>query len=374
MSTWILQPRDPLLTRDGRPFGADPGSRARSLPVPPPSVLAGAFRSRLGPDADGQYAHTLARGLRGPFLVELDDQGDIRRYGLPAPADARLFGERNPERIDPLLPAEPQAGIVTDLDGLLPVATAPGAPEKPSPVAPAFWSWDGCLAWLRKPVRGNWSSAWTFEGPAAEGRTHVSIASERLTASEGALFGTEGRRYAAGRGAAARSLALAFAPDDEAGLSDGWGTLGGERRLARWAKVSTPLPELPGDLLEAMVRQQACRVLLLTPAVFAGGFRPTWLLGERGGVKPALVAAAVRRPDTVSGWNLATRQPKPTRRLAPAGSVYFVSLEGDEAAIRAWLQALWWRAVSDDEQDRRDGFGVAALGVWNRAGQAGGAK
>lgn len=374
MSTWILQPRDPLLTRDGRPFGADPGSRARSLPVPPPSVLAGAFRSRLGPDADGQYAYTLARGLRGPFLVELDAQGEIGRYGLPAPADAILFGERGPERIEPLLPAEPPAGVLTDLDDLLPLAIAPGAPEKPAPGAPAFWSWESCLEWLRKPARGNWSSAWSFEGPAPEGRTHVSIASDRLTAHEGALFSTEGRRYEAGRGSGARSLALAIAPDDEAGLADGWGTLGGERRLARWAKVGKALPELPGDLLEAIVRHKACRVMLLTPAMFAGGFRPAWLLGEREGVKPSLVAAAVRRPDTVSGWNLATRQRKPTRRLAPAGSVYFVSLEGDEAAIRAWIQALWWRAVSDDEQDRRDGFGVVALGVWNRAGQAGGTK
>jgi len=374
VSTWILQPRDPLLTRDGRPFGADPGSRARSLPVPPPSVLAGAFRSRLGPDADGQYVYTLARGLRGPFLAELDAEGDIGRLGLPAPADAILFGERGPERIEPLISAEVPDGVVTDLEGLSPLMLGKQAPEKPAPGAPAFWSWDGLLQWLKKPASGNWSGDWKFEAPEAEVRTHVSIDSTKLTAADGALFSTEGRRYAAGRGSETRSLALAISPDDEAGLSEGWGTLGGERRLARWAKVPKALPDLPGDLLEAMVRQKACRIVLLTPAVFEQGFRPGWLLAERDGVKPGIVAAAVRRPEVVSGWNLATRSPKPTRRLAPAGSVYFVSLEGDEAAIRAWLQAMWWRAVSDDAQDRRDGFGVAALGVWNRAGQAGGGK
>jgi CRISPR-associated protein Cmr3 len=230
------------------------------------------------------------------------------------------------------------------------------------------------LQWLKKPASGNWNGTWKFEAPQAEIRTHVSIASDRLTAADGALFSTEGRRYEAGRGSEARSLALAIAPDDDAGLQEGWGTLGGERRLARWGLAKQNLPGLPSDLLDSMVHQKACRVVLLTPAEFREGFRPGWLLAERDGLKPALVAAAVRRPEVVSGWNMATGKPKPTRRLAPAGSVYFVSLEGDDAAVRAWLERLWWRAVSDDEQARLDGFGVVALGAWDRSVQAGGAK
>jgi CRISPR-associated protein Cmr3 len=68
------------------------------------------------------------------------------------------------------------------------------------------------------------------------------------------------------------------------------------------------------------------------------------------------------------------RRPKPTRRLAPAGSVFFVQLPGtdraDDAAIEAWIDAIWMQNISDDhpgdpERDRRDGFGLAVLGAWD---------
>ena len=59
--------------------------------------------------------------------------------------------------------------------------------------------------------------------------------------------------------------------------------------------------------------------------------------------------------------------PKPTRRLTPAGSVYFIRFaESDDAqAIEAWARNLWMRCISEDQQSVRDGFGLAVLGVWN---------
>jgi len=78
----------------------------------------------------------------------------------------------------------------------------------------------------------------------------------------------------------------------------------------------------------------------------------------------------VARAQAISGWDMAHRnpngrygRPKPTRHLAPAGSVYFVRFEED-ADIGAWLDATWMQPVSDTEQDRRDGFGLAAIGAW----------
>ena len=50
MKTWIIEPVDPVLFGDGRPFTAVPGSRATSLPLPPPSTLAGGVRTRHGQD------------------------------------------------------------------------------------------------------------------------------------------------------------------------------------------------------------------------------------------------------------------------------------------------------------------------------------
>jgi CRISPR-associated protein Cmr3 len=72
----------------------------------------------------------------------------------------------------------------------------------------------------------------------------------------------------------------------------------------------------------------------------------------------------VPRPEVVSGWDLVKGKPKKSRRLAPAGSIYFVELNGTPEDRRRWCDETWLACVSDAEQDRRDGFGLAALGTW----------
>jgi CRISPR-associated protein Cmr3 len=108
-------------------------------------------------------------------------------------------------------------------------------------------------------------------------------------------------------------------------------------------------------------------VVLITPALFEEGWRPRLApgtpLGPAEGVTQVrLVAACVGRPLVFSGWDLAKQQPKRTRRAAPAGSVYWLQLSGPPAARCAWIQRAWAQAASDAEEDRRDGFGVAAIG------------
>ena len=80
-----------------------------------------------------------------------------------------------------------------------------------------------------------------------------------------------------------------------------------------------------------------------------------------------LEAIAIQRPQVVSGWNLEhPAGPKPTRRLAPVGTVLFLSLAGkDDKAIESWVKGIWMQCVSDNEQDRNDGFGLAVLGSWS---------
>jgi CRISPR-associated protein Cmr3 len=51
--------------------------------------------------------------------------------------------------------------------------------------------------------------------------------------------------------------------------------------------------------------------------------------------------------------------------MTPAGAVYFLRVEGDESARRAFARRIWLQAISDEEQDRRDGFGIALLGTWD---------
>jgi len=77
-----------------------------------------------------------------------------------------------------------------------------------------------------------------------------------------------------------------------------------------------------------------------------------------------IIAAALSRYQTISGWDYEKGTPKPTRRLVPAGSVYFLNLEG-VADIEAFVNAVWLQAISDDDQSRLDGFGLALLGAWD---------
>jgi CRISPR-associated protein Cmr3 len=108
---------------------------------------------------------------------------------------------------------------------------------------------------------------------------------------------------------------------------------------------------------------------LLTPAIFAAGYRPDWLDEDLQGEPPGvaglrlqLVAAALERWQPHSGWDLAEQAPRATRKLVGAGATYWFRLldEPDDGA----LASLWLASLCDDEQDRRDGYGLALPAPW----------
>ena len=158
---------------------------------------------------------------------------------------------------------------------------------------------------------------------------------------------------------------LALAVRTELSVRVGWEHLGGESRVVRWSSLDAEFPACPTVVKDAIKQHKLCRLILLTPAVFADGYLPAGRQFSFGGVRATVVAAAVNRYQTVSGWDYDKQLPKPTRRLAPAGSVYFLSLDGDEDAVNQFIDAVWMHNISDDEQDRSDGFGLAVLGVWD---------
>src|SRR5690242_21691288 len=98
MSIWIIEPHDPLIFRDGKPFGPTPGARAKSLAFPFPSTIAGSVRTQAGLDENGifrfvekdlhkdELAALKGWAVRGPFLVQLNAEGEIEEWLLPAPA------------------------------------------------------------------------------------------------------------------------------------------------------------------------------------------------------------------------------------------------------------------------------------------------
>ncbi len=401
-TVWIIEPRDPIILRDGRPFDATPGARARTLPFPYPATLAGTVRSRAGRGADGKFcaavADVLRIGVRGPLLVQLDDNGSdtVKQQLVPAPADALLLnlkkedGTQSKEvKVLQLVPLEVTEGLLTAMpDDLLPVGPRKVDPAKPSKRAPRFWYWQQFEQWLLAPqdLVGRKSISPPELGLAGlkqNSRMHVVMEedSKQRKGRDGGLFQTTGLEFthAAQHTTAlssAHRLALLARVDADAELADklqpsgallsaGTGTLGGEGRLVVWRSSSTGLPECPPTLVTQIQEQKACRVLLLTPAIFEQGYRPKWLLQTQCGVKPTLRAVCCTGYEVISGWDYAERAPKPTRRMLPAGSVLYLSFADDStpAAIEAWVQAMWMQNISDAEQDRLDGFGLAAIGV-----------
>lgn len=130
------------------------------------------------------------------------------------------------------------------------------------------------------------------------------------------------------------------------------------------------LPAMPDWLVTHVKRDEPVlvRVVLLTPAYVESSSKPGCL--EQPGVA-TVVAAKVDRPQTISGWDMAKNlphgQPKKTRRLATRGSVYWVMLSGSPEQRASWLEDTWMRNIGDDEQLRRDGFGLAAVGLGREA-------
>lgn len=393
MTIWLIEPRDPLIVRDGRPFGPDPGARAESLPFPFPSTTSGGIRTQAGKDTDGVFPvgdQQLIRTLlgievRGPLLVDLDKQGEVASWFFPAPSDALLLkGEDEATaRLYRLVPLKLSGRAATDMtaaskymqsDELALVGLTEEARGKPYRPAPRFWNQSAFYDWLQgsakdASLRVLVPAELGHSGPLRDQRLHVRLDPQTLAAMEGFLFLTEGRAFARpadGAAAAIPPIHMALAVQSEAELKEGIAPLGGERRLMRWYRSKKQVwPEPPDGLLETIADEGACRLLLLTPAYFERGWRPTWLLQQSGEAQARLAAAAVGRPQVVSGWDFERNRPKPSRRLAPAGTVFFLQLGPDREANRRWAETMWMSCVSDDDQSRKDGFGLAVVGAWN---------
>jgi CRISPR-associated protein Cmr3 len=404
MTIWIIEPRDPLIVRDGRPFGPDPGARASSLPFPFPSTTAGGVRTRAALDDNGFFKFANGQNqpevldqlnrlrqlrVRGPLLVQLTADGSdiaLNQWLVPAPRDALLFpaeptviGEQT-ARVQQLVPLQLEQDKQTDFDqkGLMLIGQSSYEEHKPFNKAPQYWYWKTFQTWLRNPSPLSGTVQRLSElgqaGPIQEQRLHVSIDADKEVAKDGMLFETSGLEFTTpGKGGqrlkGAQRLALAVAVDNSeqfiprAGLAG----FGGERRIVSWRKSSADLPSCPSGLEQTIITNKACRVFLLTPACFEAGYRPAWLLTEaaKHGVTAALKAIAVQHPQVVSGWDLVLRKPKPSRRLAPAGTAFFLSLKGSDTAIGDWIRSIWMQCISDDQQDRTDGFGLAVFGTWS---------
>lgn len=380
MSYFVIEARDSVLFRDARPFTAN--AAARSMEVPWPSTIAGLLRSRSALDADGKWAGDPDKvkqlSVKGPWLAELNDEGTIVEHYFPAPQDCVFFSiadDVSALHRRQLLLGDGDADSVSDLPEsddadtpqLRPVELHQTSEEhdgKPTPGV-RWWKASELAKWLKSPTHAEdlRKNDIGIQLPEAEERVHIGIDKGTRTVTDGALFMTRMQRFVltSDDGRYRRFALVSWADPEHTNDTHSKGKpkagplfIGGERRTSfATAQGDASKPPVPLDIGGATT----LRVVLLSPAIFTSGWRPD--KKQLGG--GALAGAAVGRLQPVSGWDYQARGPKPTRYMAPAGSVYWVKFKKAENA-QAWAKEHHFKTISDDAQDRRDGFGLIAIG------------
>lgn len=380
ISVLEISARDPVIARDGRPFGAGQGHRMKSLEWLYPSVVAGMVRTLLGNKNGGRFD---AREIED--LKRISISGPLPKVGsqlfFPAPLDVAVQEGEDQRIVCASRPRAMATNEGTDLPSNLIPALLPAnvGDFKPARIPP-FWSAARMTEWLTN-VTGK-----GFQPPGPQGtdsrillsreylkmekeqRFHVRIEPATYAAQPTQLFMTTGIAIPD-----EVRLSVQVESDDSfashlQGL-DEWAALGGERRMVRvTATQESHLWTCPEKIKTSLANTNLVRMVLATPALFKDGWKPGWIrddgTGELAGITLRLVGACVERWRPISGWSYEKpRGPKPGLRLAPAGSVYFFQADGNASL----LADQWLKPVSDfaqDGQSRRDGFGLALWGVW----------
>lgn len=389
-----LMLRDGLFLKDAKGWTTSALGRASTLSWPYPSTIRGALRTAWGLEKEGSGKLwspdewlTNTAPLRLTAMLPLrrcraGDSWDITHRMWPAPSDAYILkGGDVPHYLAPTEPHKDLGSLGSGDDAALEAIwhvqlpatlTKEERKEKPGK-PPAWWTEAELVDWLCG-VEGIKFAETTRDIPARD-QVHVTIDATTGTAADSQLYGTrviepldgQGNEWAMGV-RVQWPTPLSTTPHKLKPMS-----AGGKRRIVYPETVDT-LWDMPTKLAGAFKAQtpRGLRVILATPAEFKGGWLPDGFVaqgadyrGKLPGLTHELIlrAACVPRPVHVSGWDMANNEPKPTRRLVPAGAVYFFERADGATFSPEDAKALWCKQIG---QHTEDGQGVIVPGIWNR--------
>lgn len=397
-SRYFIEPLDILFLRGNKLFG-DPGSFGESLVPPWPSVVAGAVRTAIlaarGYDpaafARGEIAGDAELGtpnIPGTFTVTSFDVARRHAGGVvetlhPVPADLGIRaggaeeGGVTAHRITP----RPLFDGIGSSARTVEVAVL-GERERGKQASGQWLNSKGWIAHLagrdvdtqRHLVPS--ASLWALDA-----RTGIALDPVKRAAATGALFTSQAVAMRKHEHAAAKQDGCGDArPFDVGFLVEIAGAslpdsitlrFGGDGRAALAARQTAgDVPPHPD--YDAIARDGRCRMILTTPGLFEGGWRPTGSAAGKGafafelhGVAGRIVCAAVPRAEVVSGFDLARRRPKPAERVAPSGSVYWLDgIEASADALRNLADRGLWSEAVENEQRRAEGFNRFTFAEW----------
>lgn len=388
---YLIDALSPLVFRSGKPFGAQ--SDTDDIMFPLPTAAAGLVRTISAQQQDGFSGsydrETLQKiAVNGLFLAQLDVSGSLKNVFVPKPADVLYLKNKETDEVEivRLSPKPFDKPCGSDLpDDLLPVQMQiedernKGKPQGGA----AFWAWEDFANWQdgKNPnfqqIQQNGANT-----PPVEVRTHVGIDRDTQTSEDGKLFQTAAYDFA---------NPTKKPKADEPTFKRGWDEtrygflirtaenlqndtvrFGGEGRLSRFQAAELPkdknifrLPEI-----QKINELGGLKITLLSPAVFANGWKPDFLknglIGELPNTKiqVKLRAAAIDRWLPVSGWDLDKHEPKPMRKAVAAGSVYWFEILENQTVSEIDLANIAFQSICCNEQDKLNGFGIAAVTHW----------
>ena len=380
--------------RDGTPAGANKRQRLGPPEIDPSDGstwpasavrLSGVLPARWSGDwtkAEPLFPVPMFVTVRKATSLEASSD-DAETFRLARPSDLNSVGF---------------AGHDSGLKPVLAPTTIRDTPESPFVGKPA-------AGWLRRDdfvtlacgqtPQGDLTERLIDESEFAEVETRLGIArdNQRRTVQQGMLYQIQVDRWrtisqgdnAPGYGLMAR---VENADADELATSSAW-RLGGESRWA-WAAAGRDDSDQPwldanerGAILDAIRTHRCWWMTLASPAVFESGWRPSWVRpgegqsscqaawpNEADGVPLGhLVGLLLKAPQAQSGWDIVKNHPKPIRRMAPIGAVWFFEFDAAmndqevESALTVLDRHIQGRCVAD--RQAHAGYGLAFVGAWS---------
>ncbi|MDG4554098.1 MAG: type III-B CRISPR module-associated Cmr3 family protein [Candidatus Competibacter sp.] len=387
----FIEPLDVLYLRGNKLFG-DAGSYGEALMPPWPSLAAGALRSRMLADhgvdlaafsqarerlpdlSDALHACLGTPQKPGDFRVSLftlacREKGQVQPC-FPLPADV-VVTAKTLDDATYLQPTTPHPALSNSYTLSQPPLLCAADPAKPQ--SNLWLNAAGMGAWLNGEKLGKdhlrrGGELWQFDH-----RLGIALNGAQRTVAKGMLYTAQtvalNRRDGRGQG---RDVGFLVGVDGASDLlpKDGLLRFGGDGRGAALQVVSGK-DVLPAPDWRRIEQERRFRLVLATPGLFADGWRLPGLDADSrwqgpDGCTARLVAAAVNRADTVSGWDLARWRPKSAQRVAPVGSVYwFDDFQGKADALGKLAAEGFW-AMSDypDPSRRAEGFNNLLIAAW----------
>lgn len=394
--TLALVSRDGFFCKDGRGWFTSASGRLRGLPWPLPQTLLGTLRTAWGRwlevttprgplTPDEWVAVTRDVRLGASVVARRAPGGTWCRTSRvwPVPADCLFVEGGGSLRLSPT-PLPRNVGVLSTCDdpgrASLWMSRSPTR-EKPARAPRGFAEAD-LAQWVgESPPRNADQIERDVPSPATRVDVHLAIDPLRGTGEDGMLFSTEvvealtATTDGSGDGPSEWATILAaWLP----GGDEHWGEeifqIGADGRLARGEVMQSDLLAPPAGFEDAWSRGSAgLRLLAVTPLQFRAGWLPdgfAWdasrgvIGGHLPGVEGAILlrGACVGRPQPMSGWDMRARAPKLTRRLVPAGSVFFFEkARAGEPFTAQEARGLWLASLGEDQDQ---GLGSVVPGRW----------